>query len=187
MNRNFTLSLVCCGVLGGLGCGGDGGGGGGGDPQPPPTDSGQSVWSSSVTELEAADKGGGFVPQPPPGSTCMVNAKKFTLTVATRGVAWTRCVGDGKTAYMETTGTRTLSETEFKSLLPLLESLKIIKPTGYCIADASLLTVKVTTPLGTQDYVDDGFQCQIKDKPLLDRGTINQVLDRFDDLTLASM
>lgn len=184
MKRNFALALVCCGVLGGMGCGGTGDGG---PPQPPATQVGQSVWNSSVTLLEAQDQGGGFVPQPPPGSTCKVNAKKFTLTAATRGVAWTRCVGDGKAAYMETSGSRTLSETEFKNLLPLLENLRIVAPNGGCIADASMLTVKATTPLGAQDYVDDGFQCQVKDKPLLDRGTISQVLDRFDELTLPSM
>lgn len=184
MKRNVALALMCCGALGWLGCGGDGDGGG---PQPPATQVGQSVWNSSVTMLEAQDQGGGFVPQPPPGSTCMVNAKKFTLTVASRGVAWTRCVGDGKAAYMETSGSRTLSETEFKNLLPLLENLRIVKPTGFCIADASMLTVKAATPLGTQDYVDDGFQCQVKDKPLLDRGTIYQVLTRFDQLTTPSM
>lgn len=180
MKKNLMLSLVLCG----LGCGALGDGG---PPQPPTTESGKSVFSSSTTTLVAQDLGGGFVPQPPPGSTCTVNAKKFTLTVATRAVAWTRCVGDGKVAYMETSGTQTLSETDFKNLVPLLENLRVVSPDGGCIADASMLSIRVTTPIGAQDYVDDGFQCQVKDKPLLDRGTIYQVIERLNTLTTPSM
>ena len=180
MKRNVVLSLVLCG----LGCGGAGDSG---TTQPPTTEAGKSVFSSSTSTLIAQDQGGGFVPQPPPGSTCTVNAKKFTLTVATRAVAWTRCVGDGKSAYMETSGNQTLSETDFKNLVPLLENLRVVTPNGGCIADASMLSVTVKTPLGSQDYVDDGFQCQVKDKPLLDRGTIYQVIDRLNTLTAASM
>lgn len=186
MKKNLALSLMICGLglgLGGLGCGA----GDSGATTPPPTQPGKSVWSTSTTTLVAADQGGGFVPQPPPGSTCTVNAKKFTLTVATRSVAWTRCVGDGKVAYMETSGTQTLSETDYKNLLPLLENLMVVKPDGGCIADASMLTLNVTTPLGAQDYVDDGFQCQVTDKPLLDRGTLFGVIDRLNKLTTPSM
>ena len=180
MKRNLMLTLGLCA----LGCGGAGDSG---TTQPPTTEAGKSVFSSATSTLVAQDLGGGFVPQPPPGSTCTVNAKKFTLTVATRTVAWTRCVGDGKSAYMETSGNQTLSETDFKNLVPLLENLRVVSPNGACIADASMLSVNVTTPLGSQEYVDDGFQCQVKDKPLLDRGTIYQVLERLNTLTTASM
>jgi hypothetical protein len=130
----------------------------------------------------AQDQGGGFAPQPPPGSTCTVGAKKFTLTVASRGLSWTRCVGNGTSAYQPMSSSRGLTETELKDLGPVLENLRVVKPTGSCIADASMLTVSITTPLGAQDYVDDGFQCAVKDKPLLDRQALNQVLDRLNTL-----
>ena len=159
----------------------------GGAPQPPTTENSKNVWSSSVNLLVVQNLGGGFTPPPPQGSKCLVGAKKFTLTVATRRLDWVRCVGDGKTAYMEATGGRGLSETEFKSLVPLLENLRVVAPTGACIADASMLTVSVSTPLGAQDYVDDGFQCEVKDRPLLDRGAISQTLERLDSFTVATM
>lgn len=180
MKRLNARPVLVLGLVLGLGCDG-------GAVQPPVTESGKSVWNSSVNLLVAQNLGGGFTPQPPPGSTCLVGAKKFTLTVATRKLDWVRCVGDGKTAYVEMTGSRGLSETEFKNLGPLLENLRVVAPTGGCIADAAMLTVSVRTPLGAQDYVDDGFQCEVKDRPLLDRGAINQTLDRLDSFTVASM
>lgn len=180
MKRLSACSAVVLGLVLGLGCDG-------GLTQPPVTDSGKSVWNSSVNLLVVQNLGGGFTPQPPPGSQCLVGAKKFTLTVASRKLDWVRCVGDGKSAYMETTGSRSLSETEFKNLVPLLENLRVVSPDGGCIADASMLTLRVTTPLGTQDYVDDGFQCEVKDRPFIERGALNQTLDRLDTFTVATM
>ena len=164
----------------GLGCDG-------GAPQPPTTENGKSVWSSSVNLLVVQNLGGGFTPPPPQGSKCLVGAKKFTLTVASRNLDWVRCVGDGKSAYMETTGSRSLSETEFKNLVPLLENLRVVSPDGGCIADAPMLTLSVITPLGSQAYVDDGFQCEVKDRPFIERGALNQTLDRLDTFTVATM
>ena len=180
MKRLSARPVFVLGLVLGLGCDG-------GAIQPPVTDSGKSVWSSSVNLLVAQNLGGGFTPQPPPGSQCLVGAKKFTLTVATRNLDWVRCIGDGKTAYTETTGSRSLSETEFKNLVPLLENLRVVPAGGGCITDASMLTLRITTPLGAQDYVDDGFQCEIKDRPFIDRGALNQTLDRLDTFTVASM
>ncbi len=180
MKRINARPVLVLGLVLGLGCDG-------GAVQPPVTESGKSVWNSSVNLLVAQNLGGGFTPQPPPGSTCLVGAKKFTLTVATRKLDWVRCVGDGKTAYMETTGGRSLSEAEFKNLVPLLENLRVVKANGSCIADAAMLTLSITTPLGSQDYVDDGFQCEVKDRPLIERGALNQTLDRLDTFTVASM
>ena len=119
MKRLSARPVFVLGLVLGLGCDG-------GAIQPPVTDSGKSVWNSSVNLLVAQNLGGGFTPQPPPGSQCLVGAKKFTLTVATRNLDWVRCIGDGKAAYTETTGSRSLSETEFKNLLPLLENLRVV-------------------------------------------------------------
>lgn len=175
MKKSFILSLA----LLGLGCGVDAG------SVPPPTVVDADVWNSSVQTLVAEDHGGGFAPQAPPGSTCVLNAKKFTLTVATRGVVWTRCVGSGTTTpYKEDRGSRALTDAEFKDLAASLEKLRVVKPNGYCIADASLLTIDTTNPLGSQQYIDDGYQCNVKDKPLLDRGAIAAVIDRFNKLAV---
>lgn len=149
---------------------------------PPVTDTGSSIWNSSVQTLVVENHGGGFTPQPPPGSTCLVGAKKFTLTVATSALAWTRCVGDGKTAYTETSGGRTLTAAEMKSLDPVLGELKVVKPDGACITDSPILTVTVTTPVATQEYVDSGSQCSTSSKPLLTRDAIQGSLDKLNTL-----
>jgi len=171
MNKFLPISLVFLG----LGCGVAG-------DQPPATGAGQSIWNSSVSVLVAQDLGGGFVPQPPQGSSCLSGAKKFTLTVASRGLAWTRCVGSATTPYQPVSDSRVLSDTELKDLGAVLGNLRVVARTGACAADASTMTATVTNPLGTQDYVDDLSQCAVQDKPLLDRQTLTQALDRFSTL-----
>jgi hypothetical protein len=66
--------------------------------------------------------------------------------------------------------------------MPILMNLKVVGPDGACIVDAPMLSVTATTPLGSQQYVDSGFQCTITDKPLLDRSAIDQALDALDKL-----
>lgn len=149
---------------------------------PPSTDPGDGVWNASVQVLVVENQGGGFTPQPPPGSTCLVGAKKFTLTVATSALAWTRCVGDGKTAYTEMSGGRTLSAAEMKALDPVLGELKVVKAGNGCITDAPILAVTVTTPVATQGYIDSGSQCTASGKPLLNRDAIQGSLDQLNDL-----
>ncbi len=58
-----------------------------------------------------------------------------------------------------------------------------MKPDGGCIADAPMLSVTVRTALAEQQYVDDGFQCSVKDKPYLVRTAINDVLTQLESYT----
>jgi hypothetical protein len=178
MKKSFILSLA---VLG-FGCGGD-------LDQPPGTTINTGVWNSAATNLVVEDEGGGFAPQAPPGSTCTINAQKFTLAVASRGLSWTRCDSSGGSMvpYKQVSGMRVITDAEFKDLGSVLGNLRVVKADGACIADASLLTVTVTNPLGSQKYIDDGFQCTIMDKPLLDRGAIQQVIDRLNKLAVPSV
>ena len=69
-----------------------------------------------------------------------------------------------------------------KSLDPVLGALKVVKPDGACITDSSILTVTVTTPVATQDYVDSGSQCSTSSKPLLTRDAIQGSLDKLNTL-----
>lgn len=176
-----SVSLVCLSSLAvfGLGCGSDA------TQQAPTTQVDTSVWNSAVTTLVVADQGGGFAPQAPQGSKCVINAQKYTLTVATKGLAWTRCISSNSTTpYMEASGSRVLSDAELKDLGSVLGNLRVIKPTGGCIADASMLTVDVSNPYGSQQYVDDGFQCSVMDKPFIERGTIQSALDSCNKLAV---
>ena len=170
MKKSFILSLV----LFGFGCGGDA-------DQVPPTAVDSLVWSSSATSLVVENSGGGFAPQPPPGSNCIIGAQKFTLAVATRGLSWTRC-NSTVSPYKQESGSRVITDSELKDLGSVLGNLRVVKATGSCIADAPMLTVNVTNPRGSQDYVDDGYQCTVKDKPYLDRGAIDQVLSSMNKL-----
>ncbi len=178
--KNTTLKFVLGLAALTVGCGGSG-------SELPPVDAGQNVYSSSVTKLVAEDSGGGFVPQPPPGSTCLVGAKKFTLAVASRGLDWVVCVGDGRNPYHENTGSRVLSEAEYQSLVPYFDKLQVVKSGQGCITDASTLWLTVTTPSGTQQYVDDGSQCQHADKPYIGRDALFPLIDQFNKLASAAI
>jgi hypothetical protein len=112
-----------------------------------------------------------------------VGARRYVLVPASRGFAFTRCVGDGVAPYQEVSGGRVLSEAEYGRLLPLLYDLKVIKRSNVCIADAPVLSVTIKGPRGEKKYVDESAQCAILDTPLLDRGAIEKVLSRFDKLS----
>jgi len=150
--------------------------------QPPVTAVNSSIFTPSVQALVAESSGGGFTPQPPPGSTCLVGAQKFALTVAQRSLQYTRCEGDGRSPYHETTGTRMLSESEYQALEPLLQDLQVVKGENACITDSPVLSVTVITPRGQQRYIDAGSQCSEPDKPFLERAAIHTVLTRFSAL-----
>jgi hypothetical protein len=168
----FLGSMVLCAACGGSG------------PEPPVTGVNDSIYTSSVQTLIAESSGGGFTPQPPPGSQCLVGAKRYTLTVAERDFQYVRCEGNGRDPYLENSGGRTLTESEYATLEPLLRALKVVKMGGGCITDSPVLSVTVTTSLGQQQYIDDGSQCSQPDKPNLDRGAINDVLTRFDTFAM---
>lgn len=153
---------------------------GGSGPEPPLTGESDSIYTSSVKTLIAESSGGGFTPQPPPGSQCLVGAKRYTLTVAERDFAYVRCEGNGRDPYLEKTGNRTLTASEYSSLEPLLLSLKVVKADDGCITDSPVLSVTVATALGEQKYIDAASQCSQPGQTYLDRAAINDVLTRFD-------
>ena len=182
MNKLSAFGLGLFFAAGALsGCGGGGGGPMGDDP--PATSIGQSVYSTAVQKVVAKHDGGGFRPAPPAGSTCGEGGGTYTLTVATQNLAWIKCVGDGKVAYTETTGSRTLTAAEFKDLSDSLEKLKIVSAT-VCGADKAKLALSVTTGGGTQDYGDSFYGCEIKDRPLVDFSQLGEVLSKFRSLAM---
>jgi hypothetical protein len=130
-------------------------------------------------------EGGGFTIPPPSGSECLIGIKRFTLLVAARVLAWTRSIGDGTTPYRQMSGSKILTEKEFRELWPLLTNLKVIKADGLCITDLPTLSVTVRTPTGEQKYVDDCSQCVAKGRLLIERDAIESVLDRLDELAVA--
>ena len=164
--------LVAAGLFG---CGGDSG--------LPTTTVGQSIVSPSVTVITLDNPGGGFTPAPPAGSKCLVGGRKFTVTLATATVAYTKCIGDGVAPYMPMSGSRTLTDAELKDLKAQLEKLTVVKAPDACITDVPMLTVTVQTAMGSQAYADDGFPCQVKDKPFLSRMVIGEAMAKLDTLT----
>lgn len=160
----LTLSLAACG----------------GDDGLPVTKVGSSILTPSVHTVIVENAGGGFTPQPPAGSTCLVGGRKFTVVLSTQALAWVKCVGDGVMPYREMSGGRMLTTAELKDLTALLEKLTVVAPDGGCIADAAMLSVTVQTALATQQYVDLGFQCSVKDKPYLQRIAITDVLTKLE-------
>lgn len=155
----------------------------GGDPSVPTTTVGKSILSPAVEVITLENPGGGFTPAPPAGSKCLVGGRSFTVTLATGGVAYSKCIGDGVVPYMPMTGSRTLTASELKDLKTELEKLTVVKAADACITDVPMLSVTVKTLAASQVYVDDGFSCHIKDKPFLSRGTIGQVMNKLDGLT----
>lgn len=155
----------------------------GGDPSLPPTRVGQSILIPAAEVITLDNPGGGFTPAPPAGSKCLVGGRSFTVTLATGSVSFTKCIGDGTVPYMPMSGSRTLTATELKDLKAGLEKLTVVKAPDACITDVPMLTVTVKTATASQVYADDGFPCQVKDKPFLSRATIGEVMSQLDTLT----
>jgi hypothetical protein len=168
------LGLALGLVLGGSGCGGDDG--------RPVTSPGGSIFTPSVTTVDVVNQGGGFTPSPPAGSTCLVGGRRYKLTVGSGQLDWVKCIGDGVVPYREQSGSRPLLGSELKDLTTLLGKLTVVAPDGGCIVDAPMLSVTMTTALASQQYVDNGFQCSVKDKPYLLRTAIDDVLNQLDTL-----
>lgn len=170
--RNLMMMV---GSLALLGCG---------SPTGPVTMEGASIFTSDVQLLEMEDYGGGFVPQPPLGSMCMLGAARYTLTVATKTIDWTRCLIKGTEPYKTVSGKKVLTDAEFKNLSPYLENLTVAGPSSACGADKSIVEIRVTTPSRTQVYGDSFYSCMIKDKPLIKTETISVVMQQFYNLTM---
>lgn len=165
-------SLSLCGLALFGGCGGDDG--------RPVTGIGQAIFTPSVTSIALVNPGGGFTPAPPAGSTCLVGARSYTLTLTSSLLQYTRCIGDGVMPYRSESGMRTLADSELKDLTAQLGKLTVVKAENGCITDVPMLSVTVKTALGEQGYVDDGFPCQVKDRPFLSRTVITDTMNKFD-------
>jgi hypothetical protein len=150
----------------------------------PVTTAGKSIYTSDVQTVVAEDEGGGFVPQPPPGSACSLGAAKYTLTVATKQVDWTRCVSSGTDPYKQTMGSKTLSEADFKELTTYLEKLTVAPNDNTCGADKPTETLTIVTPSGQQVYGDSFYACNTKDKPLVQSDGLDNLLAEFNKLTM---
>ncbi len=98
----------------------------------PVTMVGASIFTSDVQVLVAEDYGGGFAPAPPPGSTCVMGAAKYTLTVGTKTVDWTRCLVKGTDPYKPVSGSKVLTDAEYKNLSLYLENLTVAAPGSAC-------------------------------------------------------
>lgn len=173
MKRAFFFSLALLGACGT---------GSGGDNEPPVTTVGQSVWTPSVLEIVAASDGGGFVPPAPAGSTCQFGAVRYTLGVAARSLAWTRCQGQAPTPYSEVSGNKTLTDAELKDLSQTLGNLRVVGNQGACGADKPLLTIAVRTSGGSVTFADSFYACSIKDKPLLESRAVDATFQKFSAL-----
>lgn len=145
----------------------------------PVTTVGASIFTSDVTTVVAEDHGGGFVPPPPAGSACVYRAAKYILTVATKNLDWTRCVSSGMLPYTVAKGNRTLSDTDYKNLVPYLENLTVVAGDGQCGADKQTLDVTITTPTGQQTYGDSFYSCSIKDKPLIRSESLDRLFGQL--------
>ena len=140
---------------GGVGDAGIPGDGGAGDGAP----ASGKVWPASATQMVAEDRGGGFGPGPPPGSKCQGGAA-YTMTVADKNLAWRLCQSPspGLLPYEIVVGHRMLTTAEFSALTGALD--KVVITTGpSCGADKPVLALKVTTPPGEREYLDDFYAC----------------------------
>ena len=150
----------------------------------PVTMVGASIFTSDVQVLVAEDYGGGFAPAPPPGSTCVMGAAKYTLTVGSKFFDWTRCVSSGMNPYTIAKGSRTLTDAEYKNLVPYLENLTVVAGDGLCGADKGTLDVTITTPSGQQTYGDSFYSCSIKDKPLVRTDALDRLFSQLYTLAM---
>jgi hypothetical protein len=66
-----------------------------------------------------------------------------------------------------TSGSRTLTSSEWTSLQPALRALVIVRNDG-CGADKQELALSVTTASASQAYGDSFYGCQIHDRPVID-------------------
>ena len=118
------------------------------------------VWPADATKMIAEDRGGGFGPPRPPGSTCAPGGT-YTMTVADRNLVWALCRAVGAGPYRMVVGERTLTTNEQDTLVAALNKVKIA-PRVLCGADKPVLALKVTTPTGEKEFLDDFYSCEKK-------------------------
>jgi hypothetical protein len=117
------------------------------------------VWPADAIKLVAEDRGGGFAPSPPAGSACQWSGT-YTWTVATKNLAWRLCQPAAPGApYQTVVGQRVLTDFERDALVAALAKVAVTTAPS-CGADKGILALKVTTPAGEKEYLDNFYQCQ---------------------------
>lgn len=117
-----------------------------------------AVWPSNAVGMTAKNAGGGFIGPAPQGSECQSGQATYTLTVSTRAFTWQTCQATSSAPYTWSTGQRVLDQAELDALVSTLKAVSISKQ-DTCGADKSDLTLQVTTPTATHDYLDDFYAC----------------------------
>lgn len=147
----------------------------------PGTEVGSSVYNASMHTVVVQNEGGVPAVLIPPGSTCAPGAVRYSLTLASLQLQTARCTGNSTTPYKEVITTKLMTTQQYNEFRLLLEGTKIVgRDTDVCADGQPILSVSVYTLSAEQKYVDDSSQCQIKDKPLLQRSAITVALSRLD-------
>jgi hypothetical protein len=134
------------------GAGGSGGTGG--------TTSGTQIWPADAEQLDATETGGGEIGPAPPGSDCDLGEAHYDVVVASRAFVWSECPGGANwdDPWLMISGSRTLTAPELQQIDTAMLALTVASGQS-CGADKALLTVDVTTPHGTTEYVDSFYEC----------------------------
>jgi hypothetical protein len=108
--------------------------------------------------MTVRNAGGGFIGPAPQGSECQSGEATYTLSVSTRSFTWQVCQTAVMAPYTWNSGERVLDQAEFDTLVTVLKAVSI-STRDTCGADKSTLTLQVTTPTATHDYLDDFYAC----------------------------
>lgn len=122
-----------------------------------------------ATTLSASSPGGGHTPTPPAGSDCISNQQSYTLTLATRSLAYAYCqVPGGSAPYVQKKGTVVITESDVAKIRAAFSALTAPAST-ICGADKPEYHVEVTTPSATTAYYDSFYQCTRTDRIYVDK------------------
>jgi len=117
-----------------------------------------AVWPSNALGMTVKNAGGGFIGPAPQGSECQSGQATYTLAVSTRSFTWQACQTAAMAPYTWSSGQRVLEQAELDAVVRTLKAVSI-SMRDTCGADKSTLTLQVTTPTGTHDYLDDFYAC----------------------------
>jgi hypothetical protein len=128
-----------------------------------------AVVPADAQALSALNAGGGFVAtNPPAGSECKLGEEGYTLTRATKTLAFYTCKTptDGS-IYTKNNGSKVLSDADVASVVAAFNALELPDPTAGCAADFPDVQVEVQTPAAKQVYVDSRSICgNVSPKPV---------------------
>lgn len=132
-----------------------------------------------VTKILAKSSGGGLLPPAPDGSPCTLGAQNFDYDVATKHLVYSRCVAGATSSdpYVLDQGTRDLNATQSAELDAAMANLRVTTEES-CGADKATLTVTVTRPSGSTEYVDSFYSCLKDGKNYVDN--IDDVFSAFN-------